>query len=402
MIYLIDDKIERQQVEYKRHYSRFKKFSHLYASISTLKEYRSQSDKILCIGNIIMLHDSFAKDFLIVEQSELNAFLKDDKSMLVLFGGSISQCCREGNKAWLPVDIFYQNLDTFFFQYESSPVQNTTDLIDYLFYGNHPETEHALSRTLKNNVITFIQKATENNGAQHLEIGEKKILYFYDTDTQRGYRDIFAEATVVDINFHPPKGYATLLKSVKSIKYDRIFIPLCFGYSLSDYNGLQLALQIRCTDSPNRKTPVFIYGPFEIRSLIANKFSGVLRLSNVHHIKFSANGFADGLLLTVNDDLSDITFQDEIKKVRLQLPENYDDEHSLANEYGVLVFARAAGMEDELSYEFKQLEDNIYYKWLLSAHTPFSSKHDEKKTQLFQPERTNLPGVRVVGKITLS
>ena len=34
-------------------------------------------------------------------------------------------------------------------------------------------------------------------------------------------------------------------------KYDNIFLPLCFGPTLSDYNGLRLATHIRCTDTPN-------------------------------------------------------------------------------------------------------------------------------------------------------
>ena len=401
MIYLIDDKVHRQQVDYQRHYAKVEAYNQIFSSITTLDEYHQNSLTIRDSAKVILLHDSFAKGSFNEEKSELTA-PDNHEIIIVTFGGSINSCNLEGNRAWLPVDVFYQNLAIFLEQYEKVANQQTTDIIKHLFYGNQPELERELQDKLRNSVMNLINHTNPLAISQHLATKQEKILYIYETDSNRGCRNIFEDATSVGIDLHnPERRYDTLLSQIKTVKYDRIFIPLCFGYSLSDYNGLQLALHIRCTDSPNRLTPVFIYGHYELRSLIDNKFSGVLRLSNVHHIDFSQKGFLNSLTL-VTEESSVLTLKEEIRKVNLQLPANFTDDHSLANEYGALVFARAAGLEDKLSYEIKDLEEDIYFKWLLTSYTPWHTKSDGKKTQLFQPVRTSLPGLKVVGKIDLT
>ncbi len=43
-----------------------------------------------------------------------------------------------------------------------------------------------------------------------------------------------------------------VLNLLKENEYDNIFLPLCFGQTLSDFNGLRLATHIRCTPTKNQ------------------------------------------------------------------------------------------------------------------------------------------------------
>ena len=42
-------------------------------------------------------------------------------------------------------------------------------------------------------------------------------------------------------------------------EYDNIFLPLCFGSTLSDFNGLRLATHIRCSATSSQLSNIFIY-----------------------------------------------------------------------------------------------------------------------------------------------
>src|SRR5690606_3864588 len=71
------------------------------------------------------------------------------------------------------------------------------------------------------------------------------------------------------------------------VTFDKIFIPLCFGNVLSDFNGLRLALHIRTTDTKNKLTPLFIYSPVEHRDFLNNDFYDVLKTKNIFLISYS-------------------------------------------------------------------------------------------------------------------
>ena len=70
-------------------------------------------------------------------------------------------------------------------------------------------------------------------------------------------------------------------------EYDNIFIPLCFGPTLSDYNGLEIATHVRCTCTPNQLNRIFIYSIVGIEYLLHNEYFNILKTKNVELVDYS-------------------------------------------------------------------------------------------------------------------
>jgi hypothetical protein len=91
-----------------------------------------------------------------------------------------------------------------------------------------------------------------------------------------------------------------------------------------------------------------------------------------------------------------------MSKLDLQVPKDYEDNHSVANEWGVYQMARNANIDisDVTGFDRDKLT-SLYFKWLITKNRldlPISS--DQKKAQKTYAEL--LPGIKVLGKIDLS
>src|SRR5690606_37325542 len=148
-------------------------------------------------------------------------------------------------------------------------------------------------------------------------------------------------------------------------EYHNIFIPICFGQTLSDFNGLRLAIHIRCSESPNQLKRIFIYSFVGIDYLLGNEYFSIIRTKNVQLVAYSKKAFNlavnEGFKFLQQDDLSQ-----EINKLKLDLPLNYADSHSIDNEWAIHQWAKTIGCDetDELAKVFQNVETNLYFKYL--------------------------------------
>ena len=202
-----------------------------------------------------------------------------------------------------------------------------------------------------------------------------------------------------------------VLKWLNHKKYQNVFIPLCFGPVLSDFNGLRLALHIRTTSTLSQFANIYIYGIVDHSYLVQNDYYDILKTKNVQLIDYKKSSFRDALFLNFSD-LNMDNLSVELDKIKLNPPGNYYDNHSIANVWGIYQLARNANVKiDELEgFEFEKLSD-IYFKWLITKNNLYTSiPEDQKNEQLEYNEKLieqlrytdKLPGVKVIKKIDLS
>jgi hypothetical protein len=183
--------------------------------------------------------------------------------------------------------------------------------------------------------------------------------------------------------------------------FDNIFIPICFGSSLSDFNGLRFATHLRCTKTKSQFANIFIYSFVELSLLLNNKYFNILRTKNIKMLGYKKLEFEmEGN--TQYDEFVQDELSHELDKMNLKAPLNYlDDHHSIANVWGIYQLARNANIkiEELKGFENDKLKD-IYFKWLIAKNNLNTAISEEQK----QEQKTyseKLKGVNVLYKIDL-
>lgn len=86
------------------------------------------------------------------------------------------------------------------------------------------------------------------------------------------------------------------------------------------------------------------------------------------------------------------------------MPDNYEDNHSIANEFGIYQLAYNAGINiNEITDFDKEKLNSIYFKWLIAKNGLYEDlpEKDYKENEIFRTESQNI-GLNIVGKIDLS
>ena len=156
-------------------------------------------------------------------------------------------------------------------------------------------------------------------------------------------------------------------------EYDALYIPLCFGKILSDYNGLRLAIHIRCTKSINQNKPIYIYSPVRTSFLIQSKYFDILKTKGVKLISMHPKEIIDSFGTLQPLTKYDIKY--EMEKVHLPVPQNYEDSHSVANEWAIYRWAVATKSEDSaIEKTANTIKSNLYFKHLTTTYPPSDIK----------------------------
>ena len=164
---------------------------------------------------------------------------------------------------------------------------------------------------------------------------------------------------------------------IASKEYNNIFIPLCFGPIMSDFNGLRLATHIRCTPGINQNKNIYIFSFVDISYLINHECFDILKTKGVKLIKYSFHT----IQTLIDNNFASLAFNEipnEVKKINLQIPANYEDNHSIANEWAIYRWSQTidANYDD---YGIKNIIDiqnnNLYFKYL---KTIFPISHLDK------------------------
>jgi CheY-like chemotaxis protein len=368
MIYLIDDKTNRQQ-DFGWDEIKLKTFKDDLVSFLNFNQMESEEQRKIIFSNakVILFHESFFENIDFKHRKDGNEikndlvkFSKESKSFkVVFFSGSYNS--REINETGgsLPVSILYQNLECFLQNYRIGELD-----LNYLFFGENIKIEPELINKNENANSLLIAQLADGN----LDCFTNNIII---TGNRLGFPNPFnniCTQTIFNKNINDNDINSKIVDWFTNNEYDKIFIPLCFGPTFSDYNGLRLATHIRCTSTLNQLKPIFIYGFVDHSFLIDNDYFDILKTKNIFLISYSKTSFSKALNMQV-DDLTLERLPHEIKKLNLKIPNNYEDNHSIANEWAIYRWSQTIDAKDENIEKIIELQNsNLYFKYLKTIH----------------------------------
>lgn len=373
MIYLFDDKKNRQ-IDAGWEEQRFNQFSDIIKPIYLYREIEEESKRreIFSGGSIVLFHESFFDNVLnrhhkdgIEIRNKLNEFSSENKEfLLVFFSGSKNTRNLTENVGHIPVSILYQNLEVF-----SNNVRNGDINLRYLLFGKNHKVEEVLLREL-NIANNRIEDSVENgnpvtrNFIAVTQSGEIETP-FENADYETFFTDDITDEYESDIDKY---STAIISKWFFTIEYDNIFIPISFGSTLSDFNGLRFATHIRCSNTPNRLKNIFLYSFIGYEYLVSNEYFDILKTKNIFLIDHKKAAFASA----VNSSSEPLTIEElpkELKKIKLEPPKNYEDSHSIANEWAIYRWALAINTcDDDIEQIIKKVNNQLYFKYLRSIY----------------------------------
>jgi CheY-like chemotaxis protein len=361
MIFLIDDKKRRQEQDFNWTHEKISAYKDSVKNIYTLNELEEWAEKIFQNGNTILYHESFLDKQKISDQAvekrvRLENFAKSHPDFnLVFFSGSKSSRFQNGNTAYLPVATLYQNLEV----YINKHSKGNNDL-KYLLFGQNPSIEEELLKRRELAISVLGDCVGKSYGTKNIIFRPSKGHLFEPIE---GAKEVILRADVSD-----EKLTQIIEEYLTKEEFDNIFIPVCFGNVLSDFNGLRFAAHVRCSESINQLKPIFIYSFVHMGQLIGEKYFNVLKLKNVDLIKYNTNAFQEALE-KITTPLFTHELAKDVKKLALNPPENYDDNHSISNEWAIYRWANSIGSSDEAIAQItKNVNESLYFKYLSTIY----------------------------------
>ncbi|WP_343305168.1 hypothetical protein AAHN97_26905 [Chitinophaga niabensis] len=145
MIYLIDDKIIRQE-KYNWTKKEFAQYNNALTVIHSKLELDKTKERMFSTDDIILFHDSFfdnpgnkhEKNVVQIRQDLIDRTRK--KATVVFFGGAVGSRTISGKYVSIPVNILYNNLEVFLNKYIEQGMNNSIE-IRYLVFGDRFDIE---------------------------------------------------------------------------------------------------------------------------------------------------------------------------------------------------------------------------------------------------------------------
>ena len=368
MIYLFDDKESRQQ-SYGWTDERFGLWSDSIIRIKDFADYLllDESD-IFREGNIILYHESFATCIPYEDRRAYQAFhetISDGSSLqdirIVIFSGSITSRAISDNTAHVPVTDMYANLECFLDHHQKSE----TDF-KYLLWGEEYEVEQTLIELIEGYSNDIYEGDTESDWSKVFFASAQKYGTDAPSDDCTQEKLWLSKVSDKDLDNYVKEWFT-------ESEYKALYIPLCFGKILSDYNGLRLAIHIRCTLSINQNKPIYIYSPVPISFLVRSRYFDILKTRGVKLINMHPKKIVESLD-SINP-LKENDIKHEMEKIQLPVPQNYEDSHSIANEWAIYRWANATDSEDSAIEKITNtIKSNLYFKHLTTVYPPSEIK----------------------------
>lgn len=378
MIYLFDEKKGRRQ-DYgwtDEKVASFRNVLRLYDSYDFIEDMSLLKGKC----NIVFLHESFFDGVSIGKKKQAKDILRRIEAQtipgnikLVVFSGSKMSRKIDGNIAYMPVSVFYQNLDFFIHKYTDD---NWT--LDDILYGKNKLLEQKILeniRSINKSIVKEDNSFSWNHPSLPKSLFVKNIVpkldkpSFFQTDEIGIFYDLKSEDPISDLFLHN-----FINEKLSKEKFEKLYIPLCFGPTLSDYNGLRLALHIRTTEGPNQFSAIYIYSPVEMIDLLDNEYFDILKTDEIYLIDYSCNSLYDSLLNQNNTEKDSI--RKSLSKIQLQPPKNYIDSHSIANEWAIYRWSQTLGVDiqdKEIDSIIGKIKHSLYFKYLKTLYNPQNS-----------------------------
>ncbi|MFK8377050.1 DNA-binding transcriptional response regulator [Capnocytophaga canimorsus] len=352
MIYLIDEQVFRQET----YGWNIEKLNEYQGIISTHKDSKKLSIENIKKEKIVFLHESFPNEGLKNQLYEHNAQNRDFG--LVVFSGSKNERQKNatGNRVDLPVSVFYQNLEIFLQEIKKGNKPN----VNYLLYGRNLEEEKI--------IIDEIVKRNNEEDADTIVAKKENIIFLTaENDIENPFSNMESETLYSNTEgFSDSSLHRDVVLSFLNDKvFDNLYIPLCFGNTLSDLNGLRLAAHIRCTPTPNQLKNIFIYGVVPYEKLIQNPYFDILKTKNVFYIDYSKKTLQEAEKRETEPFLQS-ELANEIRKIQLVAPK---DNHSIANEWAIYRWAKTIESSDnDIEKINAKIESDLYYKYLKTIY----------------------------------
>lgn len=372
MIYLIDDKTSRQ-TDYGWSNDKLEEYSDVMTSISDFEKLSVCMDKIYQADSIVMYHESFINTVENIHKNDISQWLKDIEKKrgikMAYFSGSKSQRSINSDEsiANLPPDVLYTNLECFLQNYR----RGETDF-KYLLFGQNPE--------LEDNIRKAIIAANETNMEQVTKASDKNLLFFLASD--EALTPPFSNVTIED-SFDFSCDDSSLCDVIEdkmgNKKFDGVFVPLCFSETLSDFLGLRFAMLIRLSNTPNRLTPIVIYGEVACFDLLHNDCFDILKMPGIFYVGYRYKEILD--VASRLRGISDDEYANGIRNLQLSIPTNIGDNHSVSNQWAIYRWAEMFDWNDCAPEILnKSFLDSLYFKYLYArfgGHDKFKNKHKQ-------------------------
>ena len=373
MIYIIDDKLSRQN-DYGWTIERFSEYSNI-ETINNLFSLKEKQDNIFSSEeNIILFHESFLNSSDPTVQEVLKE-LKDNfkkyegQIPIAYFSGSKSSrwIGESGKVAMMPPDVLYHNLAIFIDKYINGEFD-----FKYLLFGKNIQLESSLKEH-----ISEVNDA--NWGKDQFSISKKVFFaftesYACESPFSNAYINSnwdFYSQTISDedLNKLTTEWFA-------NTEYDAIYIPLCFGQTLSDFMGLRLAMHIRLTETKCQYKPIYIYGEATIEDIKNNDCFDALKFSGVSLIHCDYDSMKHSIENNPSQNKDEIS--KDILNIKLDIPTNIGDNHSVANQCAIYRWKEMFQWNNEepeiINTDFNT---NLYFKYLIARF----GKHDKFKSK---------------------
>jgi CheY-like chemotaxis protein len=358
LIYLIDDKDLRQK-DFGWSEEKFALFSSIIKPLYEIEDIIQVGENLYVENNIILYHESFLdftsdKDKALKQREKLTKIAGIyPRLSIAFFSGSQGARSLNGNIAYLPVSKLYQNLEILVQQHSQGSVE-----LKYLLFGENPQIEEEL-----NEKLTLANRGIEEDA---IELVGKTLFFHPDEDF---IQNAILEAQAEEIYSEKDTDLADIVLTLLSEKeYDNIFVPLCFGQTLSDYNGLKLAAHIRCAPTKNQLKRIFIYGFVGLDYLLEHEYFNILKSKNIQLVPYSKRAFRTAVN-TYFDSFKREELSKEIKIFKLDAPLNYADSHSIANEWAIYRWALSIKATDTCIEKVTQkVNSQLYFKYLQTIY----------------------------------
>lgn len=202
-----------------------------------------------------------------------------------------------------------------------------------------------------------------------------KSILFYDSTSKliNPADEAFNDITLVEVIIDKDKSIDDVITQVihenlSLQEYINILIPACLGKVLSDFIGLRFACHIRCTDNINHHKNIFIYSFTGIKDYLLNENFNILKTKGVFLIDYDINSIIN-CCQEEKIFLKKENLIVEIKKLHISIPTNYQDNHSIANEWAIYRWAKTIDATDGNIERINKIQNsNLFFKYLKTIY----------------------------------
>jgi len=169
-------------------------------------------------------------------------------------------------------------------------------------------------------------------------------------------------------------------------QFEKIILPYTFNKeAYLSFDGLAVALHIRLTPQwRHTHTPIVFVGP-ERAEMVSrlSEYGALLITPGIHPMPMTSKEDFEVLLSTSLQPISEQAYQQFVKKVKVEQPQNYPSHHAIANRWALHRWYDMFGQSNTVA-----MQNMLYYKYLRAV--------------IGQQELTFSPDERETPKITFS